>query len=110
MANYHGRDTLSELLRLKEHGEEDVYFLARDRELIARMQARRTEDEELRARQLAYMRCPECGSQLQEVRRRGVTTEECPMGHGLWVPRDGLETIPEREHAAWFDRYVHMRW
>jgi hypothetical protein len=110
MAIDHGRDPLTELLRLKEHGEETAYFLRRDRELIARMQARRSEEEELRARQLAHMRCPECGSPLSEVLRRGVPTEECPLGHGLWVPRDGLETIREREHDAWFDRYVHMRW
>jgi hypothetical protein len=110
MANDYGRDPLTDLLRLKEDGEETAYFQRRDRELIADIQARRSEDEERRARQLAHMRCPECGAHLTEVRRRGVTTEECPAGHGLWVPRDGLETIREREHDSWFDRYVHMRW
>jgi uncharacterized protein with PIN domain len=110
MLNDLSRDPLKELLRLKEHGEEDSYFLRRDQELIARLQARQKEEEELRARQLAHMRCPECGASLREVRRRGVITEECPQGHGLWVPSDGLEKIPERERAAWFDRYVHMRW
>ena len=107
---YYDRDPLVEKLRLKEHGEEDTYFLRRDRELIARLQARHREQEERLARQLAHMRCPECGVPLTEVRRRGVTTEVCPRGHGLWVPANGLETIHEREHDAWFDRYVHMRW
>ena len=109
MASY-DRDPFVELLRRRERGEEDVFFIRRDRDLIARMRARRNELEELRARQLAHMRCPECGTRLTEVVRRGVATEECPRGHGVWIPPDGLETIPEREHDAWLDRYVHMRW
>ena len=107
---YFDRDPLVELLRLKENGEEATYFLRRDRELIDRVRARRREQQELEARRLAHMRCPQCGEQLREVRRRGVVTEECPNGHGLWVPAGGLETIHEREHDAWLERYVHMRW
>ena len=107
---FYDRDPLVELLQRKEHGEEASYFLRRDRELIARLRALRCEQEELHARQVAHMRCPECGTPLSEVRRRGVTTEECPQGHGLWVPVNALETIPVRERDAWFDRYVHMRW
>jgi uncharacterized protein with PIN domain len=109
MALY-ARDTFVELLRRKERGAEDVFFLRRDRELIARLQTRLALAVELEARRSAHMRCPECGAPLTEVVRRGVATEQCPEGHGVWVPPGGLETIPEREHDAWFDRYVHMRW
>jgi uncharacterized protein with PIN domain len=104
------RDPFVELLKRRERGEEDVFFLRRDQELIERLRARRRHAEESRAREIARMRCPECGTRLRVVRRRGVATEECPNGHGLWVPPDALETIPAREHDAWFDRYVHMRW
>jgi TFIIB-like protein len=103
-------DPFVDLLQRRERGAEDVFFHRRDRDLIARMRARRRESDELRARELAHMRCPECGLPLVEVVRRGVATEQCPSGHGLWVPPDALETIPAREHDAWFDRYVHMRW
>jgi hypothetical protein len=106
----YARDRLVELLRLKERGAEDDFFLRRDREVITRMRDRRKLDEELAARRSAHMRCPECGAPLATVLRRGIATEQCPHGHGLWVPPDGLETIPAREHDAWFDRYVHMRW
>ena len=106
---YYDRDPLVEKLRLKEHGEEDTYFLRRDRELIARLQARHREQEEqsrtaARAHAVSGVR-----RAADRSRRRGVTTEVCPRGHGLWVPANGLETIHEREHDAWFDRYVHMR-
>jgi hypothetical protein len=109
MAAY-DRDPFVELLHLRERGEEDVYFGRRDGELIARMRAEHRQVEETTARRLAHMRCPDCGAPLTTVVRRGVATEECPNGHGLWVPPNGLETILAREHDAWFDRYVHMRW
>ena len=104
------RDPLGEQLDEKERAEEDVFFGRRDQALIARIRARRREAEERRIRQLAHMRCPECGEPLTEVMRRGVKTESCPRGHGLWIPPGALETIRQREHDAWFDRYVHMRW
>lgn len=102
------RDPFVELMRRKERAEETVFFLQRDRDLIARMRARRREREELRARELAHMRCPECGEPLVEVDRRGIATEECPRGHGLWIPPGALEAIPAREHDSWIDRYVHL--
>jgi uncharacterized protein with PIN domain len=107
---FYARDAFVELLRRKERGAEGNFFLRRDHELIAREQARLAVAAELEARRCAHMRCPQCGARLTEVVRRGITTEQCPEGHGTWVPPDGLETILKREHDAWFDRYVHMRW
>jgi ribosomal protein L37AE/L43A len=104
------RDPLVRLLQQRERGEEDVFFGRRDAQVIARARLRRKAVEEARAREAARMRCPECGEHLVEVMRRGVRTEACPSGHGVWVPPGGLETIPKRERNAWFDRYVHMRW
>jgi uncharacterized protein with PIN domain len=106
----YARDRLVELLRLKERGAEKDFFVRRDSELITRMRAQREAAAEQEARRCAHMRCPECGTRLATVVRRGVATEQCPHGHGMWVPPDALETIPARERDAWFDRYVHMRW
>src|SRR5262245_34871192 len=107
---FYARDAFVDFLRRKERGAERDFFLRRDRQLIDRMRAERALAAELEARRSARMRCPECGARLTAVMRRGVATEQCPEGHGVWVPPGGLETIPEREHDAWFDRYVHMRW
>ena len=107
---FYDRDPFVELLERRERGEENVFFVRRDTDLIARIRTRRGELAEQQARQLAHMRCPDCGTPLTEVMRRGVATEECPRGHGVWIPPGGLETIREREHDAWLDRYVHMRW
>ena len=104
------RDPLGELLGWRERAEENVFFRRRDQELLAQARARQRTREEIHARDAARMRCPECGERLREVLRRGVRTEVCPNGHGLWIPPGGVETIHKRERNAWFDRYVHMRW
>lgn len=99
------RDALVEKLRSREHGEEDVYFSRRDRELIDRIRERRRAEEEEALRRRARMRCPECGVHLVDVRRRGILTEECPAGHGVWMSLEALYEIPIRERDSWFARY-----
>lgn len=99
------RDALVEKLRARERGEEDVFFGRRDRELLERMRASRRAAEEEAARRRARMRCPECGERLVDVERRGIHTEECPVGHGVWVKPDAIYEIPERERDSWFARY-----
>src|SRR5262245_32775782 len=104
MAAY-DRDRLVEMLRRREQGEEGVFFGRRDESLIARMRTERRDAAEHAAREAAHMRCPECGAPLAEVRRRGILTEECPAGHGLWVKPEALYEIPERERHSWFARF-----
>ena len=99
------RDAFVEKLRSREHAEEDVFFGRRDRELIERMRARRHAAEEDAARRRARMRCPECGERLVDVERRGIRTEECPAGHGVWVKPHAIYQIPERERDSWLWRY-----
>src|SRR5262245_10414287 len=53
------RDPLSEALRRREKGAEDVFFGRRDDRLIARMRAERAAARERIARTTAHMRCPE---------------------------------------------------
>ena len=65
----------------------------------------RTVGPESTIREAARMRCPECAAPLTEVRRRGILTEECPAGHGLWVKPDALYEIPVRERDSWFARF-----
>jgi hypothetical protein len=99
------RDAFVEKLRCRERGEEGVFFGRRDRELIARMQARAQAAEEEAVRRRAHRRCPDCGDNLVDVERRGVRTAECPHGHGVWLPPSALREIPERERDSWFARY-----
>lgn len=96
-----------EKLRLKERAEEDIYFARRDRELLRHLHDGTEEEKRRRVRELARMRCPECGAHLSPVTRRGITVKECPEGHGVWTTRGDMRTLARRESASWISRYFY---
>jgi len=101
------RDPFVEKLHEKERAEEDVYFAKRDRELIARLRKVESENQRRHIRELAYMRCPDCGARLKRETRYGVTIEECPGGHGLWLTESEMHTLTKRERSSWIGRYLY---
>ena len=103
-------DPFVEKLSLRERAEEDLYFGRRDADLLRTLRARRRAAEERRIAEAARGRCPQCGARLREVMRRGVRTEVCPNGHGIWIPPGSCATILDRERNSWFERTVHLRW
>ena len=76
--------SLSEKLREKERAEENVFFGKRDRALVEEMGREKDESEREELRELARMRCPDCGASLERAVHYGITIEQCPRGHGLW--------------------------
>ena len=88
---------------------EDSFFARGDRELID--QARRACDEERRTyvRDVAHMRCPDCGAHLVGVAPHGVAIEQCPAGHGMWLTESKMRTIANRERHSWISRYFYGR-
>lgn len=101
------KDRLGDKLREKEQAEEDRYFKQRDQELLEKLrQSSRTANED-EVRELARDRCPRCGARLANVKHHGVGVDECPTGHGMWVDRDELETIAQRERDSWLGRYFY---
>jgi hypothetical protein len=108
----HGDDPLGEKLRTKERAEEDIFFAKRDQELIERL--RKTIEEERHVREQALMRCPDCGARLTKVTHYGVTVDECPTGHGMWLTQTEQDTLARRERDSarrerdsWIARYFY---
>ena len=101
------RDPFVRKLELKERAEEDVFFAARDRELLARLHEQNEEEQRRRVRELARMRCPECGAGLVRVALRGVTIAECPLDHGMWLTEAEMRTLARRERNSWIGRYFY---
>lgn len=98
-------DDFVEKLHEKERAEEEVYFAKRDRELIAKLRDVKDEEQRRHIRELAYMRCPDCGSRLKRVTHFGINIEECPSGHGMWLTDLELHTLAKRERNSWIGRY-----
>jgi len=63
------------------------------------------EDQRRHIRELAYMRCPDCGAPLKRAPHYGVTIEECPLGHGMWLTDAEMHTLAKRERNSWIGRY-----
>jgi hypothetical protein len=94
-------------LEQKERAEEDLFFARRDRMLVEQARARREERRRRRLRALVHMRCPDCAATLVSVKHHGVTVEECPDGHGIWITETDLHTLARRERNSWFGRYFY---
>ena len=99
----HG-DRFTDKLSLHERGEEDQYFARRDRGLIEKLRDVRDESHRRNLEELTYMRCPDCSERLVQVAHHGITIEECPAGHGMWMTHAEMETLARRERASWLGR------
>jgi uncharacterized protein with PIN domain len=100
-------DQFAEKLRLKERAEEDVFFARRDRELLRHLREGSEEEQRRRVRELSHMRCPECGARLVQIGHHGVTVEECPVRHGMWMTDAQMRTLARRESNSWIGRYFY---
>ena len=97
---------------LKQHGysKEDEYFHRKDRELIAKLrqeaEVRRQTSEVGHGKKEYWMRCPKCGSSLEERAYEGVVkVDHCSNGACGGVFFDGGELeILLKAKASLFSR------
>ena len=102
------KDRLGNKLRDAERGREDQYFAERDRQLIEESRRGKGGETEAVMKQAAQMRCPKCGTRLQQRMVDGVSVDECPSCHGMWLDAGELETLGrrEREDQGWIARWL----
>jgi hypothetical protein len=84
----------------KPSRNEDEYFLKLDAELIqaqrARLDAERAEMERRQReseREQYYMRCPKCGTRLDEQEVEHLKVDVCPQCHGTWLDAGELDLL-----------------
>jgi hypothetical protein len=101
------KDRLGDKLRQKEKAEEDRFFAERDKALIEKLRREKSTIDVEQVRELTRMRCPKDGTRLDTVDHLGVTLEECPSCHGMWLDKGELETLASRERDSWLGRFFH---
>src|SRR5262252_1022723 len=99
-------DSITEKHTLRKRDEE-AYFARRDRELIAKLRQAEDETQRRNIRELVYLRCPDCGAKLRRATHYGVTIEECPASHGLWMTETEMHALARRERNSWIARYFY---
>jgi len=86
----------------KPSEQEEEYFARQEferRKKLAEERARALEAQEReRLRQLHWMRCPKCGSELVEIEFRGVRIDKCVSCAGLWLDSGELEQVTAKGH------------
>ena len=102
------KDRLGDKLRDAERAREDEYFAKRDRELVEKLRQGKAGGAEGDLKEAAPMRCPKCGTRLQQHALHSVSVEECPSCHGVWLDQAELEKIGVRESDSWIARWLRM--
>jgi len=88
------KDRFGEALRLLERAQEDIYFAAKDRELIEKLKAQLKKIYRPAAGN--KFQCPKCPGQLESYEFMQFTLEHCPGCGGVWLDKGELESILTR--------------
>lgn len=100
------RDPVGDKIRLKERAEEDQYFAAQDRELIAKLHHTQESEQEHTLEELARHRCAKCGTRLEQHHFRMVSIDECPACHGVWLDHAALMALSKRDTGEWVASFL----
>jgi nucleotide-binding universal stress UspA family protein/Zn-finger nucleic acid-binding protein len=102
------KDRFGDKLREKERGEEAQYFAKRDRELVEKKHIPAERRGEVSIREAALRRCPECAKRLANHSFDAIAVAECPYCRGIWISRDGIESVARRESESFLGRFFSM--
>ena len=93
---------------LKDQGysKEEEYFHRKDQELIAKLrekaEAHRARTEEEHHKKDHWMRCPKCGSALEEHRYGNIAIDRCTSTEcgGIFLDRGELEILMKAKSSV----------
>ncbi len=81
----------------KPSEREDEYFIKMDLEKINKLRGDLNEtraDEEIQMRKEAHwMKCPKCGSDLEEINYQNVMIDRCNECKGIWLDSGELDLL-----------------
>jgi len=97
------KDRFGNKLRDAERAREDQYFAERDRKLVEDLHRLKSEETVTTP---TDVHCPKCDTALEQHSHHGVTIEECPSCHGMWLDHGELQTMAHKEKDGWIARWL----
>jgi len=94
------KDRFGDKLRKKQKAEEDTYFAEQDRAKLEKLRQAASQAEA----QLGM--CPRCLVSLRQREHHQVQIDECPKCGGMWLDKNELQTLIEREDESWASRWL----
>jgi len=80
---------------------EDEYFLKLDMEKIKGLRSKldksREDENEHQRMKTHWMKCPKCGSDLEEINYGDVMIDQCAECKGIWLDHGELELLTRRK-------------
>ncbi|MBI4522316.1 MAG: zf-TFIIB domain-containing protein [Deltaproteobacteria bacterium] len=98
------KDRFGEKMRLVERAKEDIYFAAKDRELIERLKSvlKKVEGKPGEERFV----CPKCRGNLQTYSFMEFVLDRCQSCEGMWLDKGELEGILRKASRGLLDSVV----
>ena len=93
------KDRFGELMRLLERAREDVYFAAKEQELIGKLKARLAKINEPANETLGLV-CPKCQGKLESYAFLEYLLDRCPNCGGVWLDREEVDAILTRGYRG----------
>jgi hypothetical protein len=83
------KDRFGETMHLLERAREDIYFAAKDRELIERLKGKLKKVDTA----TPQAQCPKCPGRLESYLFLEFVLDQCPSCGGIWMDKGELEGI-----------------
>ncbi len=79
---------------------EDEYFAREERHRKQKEEITRTKQEREELRELHFMKCPKCGSDLETKLHEAVEIDVCQECGGVWLDAGELEMLAGKESTG----------
>jgi hypothetical protein len=91
-------------MAFKPSEKEEEYFtkleLERRKKIEEEKRKKIAEEDKKRLKELHYMRCPKCGSELTEIKYKSINVDKCLNCEGIWLDAGELESVSKLEKSA----------
>jgi len=85
----------------KPSDREDEYFVKMNLEKVNKIRGEldqaRAQEEQQKQKETHWMKCPKCGSDLQEIDYQKVMIDRCMACKGIWLDMGELELLVKGE-------------
>lgn len=92
-----------EMLRKRPPSKEDDYFAKQDQSHLdeekKKLGAAKAQLDKIQRKELHYMCCPKCGSDLVEADIRKVAVDRCDECGGIWLDKGELEQLAGQDEG-----------
>lgn len=93
-------------MKKQGYSQEEEYFFKKNQELIEKMRkerdAARAAEETMARKNTHWMKCPKCGSDLQEVDHLGIKIDRCSNCSGIFFDKGEIDILLQAQEPKGF--------